>query len=81
MYEKPKQWELALDQAEFSYNDSPNRSTCMSPFHIFYGMNPIGVYEHRNLGGLKRRSADGGKYASSMHELQEDVKKKLQESA
>ena len=53
----------------------------MSPFHIFYGMNPIGVYEHRNLGGLKRRSADGGKYASSMHELQEDVKKKLQESA
>ena len=38
-------------QAKFAYNDSPNRSTCMSPFHIVYGMNLRGVYELRNLGG------------------------------
>ena len=46
-------------------------------FQIVYGMNPRGVYELRNLGGQERRSADGEKFASSMHELQEDVKNKL----
>ena len=81
VYENLKQWDLALAQAKFAYNDSPNKSTGMSPFQIVYGMNPRVVYELRNLGGQERRSADGEKYASSMHELQEDVKKKLQESA
>ena len=33
------------------------------------------------MGGKERRSAYGANFASSMHELQEDVKKKLQESA
>ena len=81
VYENPKQWDLALAQYEFAYNDSPNKSTCMSPFQIVYGMHPRGVYELRNLGGQERRSADGEDFASSMHELQENVKKKLQESA
>ena len=50
MYQNPKQWALALSQAEFSYNDTPNQSTGMSPFQIVFGMNPRGVYELRNLG-------------------------------
>ena len=49
VYEHPKQWDLALAQVEFAYNDSPNRSTCMSPFQIVYGMHPRGVYEFRDL--------------------------------
>lgn len=28
----PKQWDLALPQVEFAYNDSPNRSKILSPF-------------------------------------------------
>ena len=39
-------------QAEFSYNDSPNKSTGVIPFHILYGMHPIGVYELKDLGKL-----------------------------
>ena len=50
VYEHPKQWEFALAQAEFTYNDSPNRSTGMSPFQIVYGMHPRGVYEIRYFG-------------------------------
>ena len=32
--EKPKQWDLALSQAEFSYNSSVSRSIGKSPFSI-----------------------------------------------
>ena len=45
MYQNPKKWDLALAQAKFSYNDTPNRSTGMIPFQIFFGKNPRGVYE------------------------------------
>ena len=41
----PKQWDRVVAQAEFSYNDSPNRITGMIPFQILYGMHPRGVCE------------------------------------
>jgi len=50
VYQNPKQWDLALAQVEFSYNDTPIQSTGMSPFHIVFGMNPRCVYELKNLG-------------------------------
>ena len=80
VYENLKQWDLTLAQVEFSYNDSPNKSKGMSPFQIVYGIHLRGVYEIRNLEGQERRSVDGEDFASSMLELQENVKKKLQES-
>ena len=39
-----------------------------------------GIYELRNLGGQDRRSTDGEYFSYSMHELEKNVKKKLQES-
>ena len=38
--EKPKQWDLALSQAKFAYNNSVNRSTGKSPFAIIYCVPP-----------------------------------------
>jgi len=55
--EHPRQWDQVLAQAEFAYNDSFNRSTGQSPFHIVYGMNPRGVHDLRNLGKAEVRSA------------------------
>ena len=56
--ESPKQWDKVLAQAEFAYNDSPNRSIGVSPFQILYGMHPRGVCELRDLGQLEKRSVD-----------------------
>jgi hypothetical protein len=78
--ENLKQWDHILDQYGFAYNDSPNRITWMSSFHIFNVMHPRGVYELRNLGKQELRSVDGEDFAVSMQELQEGVKQKLQDN-
>lgn len=51
--EHPKQWDHVLAQAEFSYNDPPNKSIWKSLFQILYGMHPKGVCELRDLGKLE----------------------------
>ena len=76
--ESPKQWDRVLAQAKFSYNDSPNRSTDMSPFQILYGIHPRGMCELRDLGQLEKRSTDGEEFAKMTSELQEQVKARLQ---
>ena len=76
----PKQWDQVLAQPEFSYNDSPNRSTGLSPFQILYGMHPRGVLELRNLGKLEQRCADGEGYLTTISDLHKKVKEQLQGS-
>ncbi len=63
VYQNPKQWDLALAQVEFAYNDTPNQSTRMSPFQIVFGINPRGVYELINLGKQETRSAKAEEFA------------------
>jgi hypothetical protein len=48
-----RQWDHVLAQVEFFYNDSPNKSTRMSPFHILYGIHPRGVSDMRDLGKVE----------------------------
>ena len=76
--ESPNQWDRVLAQVEFTYNDSPNRSTWMSPFQIRYGMHLRGVCELHELGQLEKQSADGEYFATRISELQEQVKERLQ---
>ena len=78
--DRRKQWDPMLAQYEFSYNDSPNRSTGKSPFQIVYGMHPRGICELRDLGNLEHRSADGEDFSIAMSELHEKVKKRLQDT-
>ena len=72
--------DLALPHAEFAYNDSPNRSTGLSPFKIVYGTNPRGVFELRDLGMMEKRSADAEDFAADMKLLHEQVKEQLQQN-
>ena len=65
--EKPKQWDLALPQAEFSYNNSVNISTGKSPFQVVYGHNPQGVLDLVQLPLRDRVSDDGEAFAEQLH--------------
>ena len=63
-----------MAQAEYDYNDYPNRSTRQIPFHIFYGMRPRGVSELRELGKAEMRSAQGEDFVSEIQAIHEPVK-------
>ena len=76
--ESPKQWDKVLAQVEFSYNDSPKKSTGMSPFQILYGMHPRGVCQLHYLVQLEKQSAYGEDFSTRISELQEQVKARLQ---
>ena len=69
-----------MAQAKFSYNDSPNRSTGQSPFHIIYGMHPRGVCELRYLGETEFRSAKGEDFSTEIQMVHEQVKQSLQDN-
>ena len=50
-------WDCVLPQAEFSFNDSINRSTGLTPFQIVYGTHPRGTLELREVKDIERKSA------------------------
>jgi hypothetical protein len=78
--EHHNQWDQILPQAEFAYNDSPNRSTGRSPFQILYGMQPRGVSELRDLEQGEIRSAGAEDFAAEMQRLHSRIKEQLQSS-
>ena len=73
--EHPNQWDLALPQVAFTYNDSPNRSTGLNPFNIVYGIGPRGVFELRDLGMMEKRSANAKDFSLDLQMLHEQIKK------
>jgi hypothetical protein len=70
-----------ITTAEFSYNDSVNRSTGQSPFQIVYGMQPRGISELRDSEQTATRSASAEEFTEAMKELHSQVKERLQNSS
>ena len=70
-------WDNVLPQAEFAYNDSVNRSTGKSPFHIIYGMQPRGVYELRDSEQTAISSTSAEEFTEAMKEPHSQVKERL----
>jgi hypothetical protein len=64
--EHHSQWDQIFPQAEFLYNDSPNRSTGQIPFQILYGMHPRGVSELRDLEKSEFRSVGVEDFVAEM---------------
>jgi hypothetical protein len=73
-------WDQILPQAEFAYNDSVNRSTGKSPFHILYGTQLRGVSELRESEQAETSSTRAEEFAEVMKELHAGVKQRLQKS-
>jgi hypothetical protein len=75
------QWDHILPQAEFSYNDSVNRSTGQSPFQFVYGIQSRGISELRDSKQMATRSASAEDFTEAMKELHSQVKQRLLESS
>jgi hypothetical protein len=66
---------------EFSFNDSVNRSTGYSPFHIVYGMQLRGISKLRDSEQTVTRSVSAEEFVEAMKELHSQVREKLQNSS
>ncbi|KAE8668905.1 hypothetical protein F3Y22_tig00112281pilonHSYRG00079 [Hibiscus syriacus] len=77
---KPKQWDLALPQAEFAYNRSKHRTTGLSPFEIVYGQNPSGVLDLAPIPRIGHFSPKADEMAKYLRGIHEQVKQTIHES-
>jgi hypothetical protein len=77
--DKPKQWDLALAQAEFAYNTMVNRSTRKSPFEIVYGRTPKHAIDLADLPKLRGVSVAAKHLAKRVKSIQEEVRQPLEE--
>ena len=76
--EKPKQWDLALSQAEFAYNSLVNRSTGKSPFVIVDCVPLKHALDLVPLLELPRVSQAAENMADRIQAMQEEVRQKLE---
>ena len=77
---RPKQWDLALAQAEFSYNSLENRSIGKSPFSIVYCCLPKHALDLVPLQKLLGLSIATENMADRIHAIQEVVRNQLEAS-
>ncbi|GKE55660.1 RNA-directed DNA polymerase [Tanacetum coccineum] len=75
--DKPKQWDVALLQAEFAYNRSNHSSTGRSPFFVVYGRNPFTPLDLAPLVGDGLVSAEGDERARQIQELHAQVREQI----
>lgn len=78
--EKPKKWDLALAQAEFSYNNIVNHSTSKSPFTVIYCQPPKLALDLVNLPKHPEKSVTAENMVDHVMSIQEEVKMHLEEA-
>ena len=71
---------MVLAQAEFTYNNSVNRSIGKTPFEIFTRMHPRGISNLRDVASEENRSFVGEEFADFMESLHKEVKLRLEQS-
>jgi len=70
-------WDLLLSQAEFAYNNSVNCSTRRSPFEVVIGLQPLTPVDLVPLPLPPRVSEGAEDFLRHIHEIHEEVRKKI----
>ena len=78
--ENPRQWENVLPQAEFAYNNVPNRSSGKSPFEVVYIRPPLHTLDWVPLPKLPGMSVIANHLIDKVIDVHGEVKNKLEES-
>ena len=72
---------MVLAHAQFSYNNSMNRSTGKTPFEIVSGMTPKGVFYLKDVVvDEEKRSAEAEVFSKHRSSIHKEVKLKLEQS-
>ena len=77
---KPKQWDMALPQAELAYNRSTNRTTDMIPFQVVYGRNPPSILDLVPIPRVGRVNPQDNEMATHLHNIHAHVHSTIQAS-
>lgn len=77
---RPKQWDFALAQAEFAYNNMVNRSTGKTPFEVVYGRTPHHTLDLVPLPKLPGMSIAANHMAEKMADIHAETRKAIEDS-
>ena len=66
-------WDLILPRAQFTYNNSVNKSTGLSPHEIVYGHKPRAPIDIIPMSPLQRTSESTKTFAYRMYELHKSI--------
>ncbi|GKA95914.1 putative CCCH-type zinc finger family protein [Tanacetum coccineum] len=72
--DKPKQWDLVLSFAEFTFKNSKNRTTQRSPIEIVYGLSPYIVTDLIPIPNLRKANVKVDEFAEHIKNIHEEVK-------
>ena len=68
---------MILPQAEFTYNNSVNRSTSKSPFQIVYGSSPRNASKLRQLDKGEISSVEVEEFVEHLKNIHEELRKHI----
>ena len=77
-YAKP--WDLLLPNVEFAYNRAPSKATCLSPFKVVCGIDPLCPLDLAPWPLEQKPTADAPSRVEEIKKIHELVKSKIEKT-
>ena len=75
-----KAWDLLLPHAEFAYNKAPSKATCLSPFKVVYGIDPLSPNDLTPRPQDQNPHVDAATRVKEIQKLHELVKARIEKT-